>query len=168
HFAYLPLSGDGTIVARVVSTQNFLGYGSAGVMIRETLNPASANAKTAHWPFYGSLYFDFRTTTGGPTNQPGTASATVPYWVKVVRSGNNFSSYIAADGTNWTQLGTTQTATMAQNVYVGLAVTSSSTNNLGTATFDSVLVTAAAPPATVPPVISSVSPASGGAGSLVA
>jgi hypothetical protein len=42
---------------------------------------------------------------------------------------------------NWTQLGTSQTISMAQNVYVGLAVNSGSTSALATATFDNVSVT---------------------------
>ena len=42
------------------------------------------------------------------------------------------------DGVNWTQLGTSQTISMATNVYVGLAVTSGSISALGTATFDDV------------------------------
>src|SRR5208282_2740101 len=39
HFAYQPLSGDGTIVARVVSTSST--NAQAGVMIRETLSSSS-------------------------------------------------------------------------------------------------------------------------------
>jgi hypothetical protein len=59
----------------------------------------------------------------------------------VSRSGNTFSSYTSADGVNWTQRGTSQTITMAQNVYVGLAVNSGTTSGLATATFDNVSLT---------------------------
>jgi regulation of enolase protein 1 (concanavalin A-like superfamily) len=68
-------------------------------------------------------------------------SATLPYWVKVTRSGNSFSSYTSSDGVNWVQLGTSQTISMGQTVYVGLAATSGSTTALATATFDNVSVT---------------------------
>jgi hypothetical protein len=47
----------------------------------------------------------------------------------------------SADGVNWVQLGTSQTISMAQSVYVGLAVSSRSTSSLATATFDNVSVT---------------------------
>jgi len=40
------------------------------------------------------------------------------------------------------QLGASQTVSMAQNVYVGLAVSSRTTSSLATATFDNVSVTA--------------------------
>jgi subtilase family serine protease len=141
NYVYQQLSGDGTILARLVSSQGGSGYVSAGVMIRETLNANSTNAKTADWPAYHGIYFDVRTTTGGNTLEPANLGVTLPYWVKVSRSGNTFSSYVSSDGVNWVQLGTTQTIIMAQNVYVGLAVTSGSTSVYSTATFDNVSVT---------------------------
>lgn len=141
HYVYQPLSGDGTIMARVASLQGGSGFASAGVMIRETLSPGSSNAKTAYWSTYGRIYFDLRTTTGGSTSEPGSVSATLPYWVKVSRSGNTFTSYASADGATWVQLGTAQTINMAQSVDIGLAVNSGSTSALATATFDNVSVT---------------------------
>jgi regulation of enolase protein 1 (concanavalin A-like superfamily) len=141
HFVYQALSGDGTVVARVVSVQGGAGYAAAGVMIRETLTPGSTNAKTADWAGYRAIYFDVRTVTGGSTGEPGSVGATLPYWVKVTRSGSTFTSYASSDGVNWTQLGTSQIISMAQNVYVGLAVTSGSTTATATATFDNVSVT---------------------------
>jgi regulation of enolase protein 1 (concanavalin A-like superfamily) len=141
HFVYQPLSGDGTIMARLVSLQGGSRYASVGVMIREALSAGSTNAKTADWPSYGGIYFDVRTTTGGGTSEPGNVSATLPYWVRVTRSGNTFTSYTSSDGANWVQLGASQTISMAQNAFMGLAVTSGSTTALTTATFDNVSIT---------------------------
>src|SRR5215831_4603926 len=146
HFAYQPLSGDGSILARVLSVQGGSGYVTAGVMIRETLTPGSTNAKTADWAGYQRIYFDVRAVTGGGTGEPGNVGATLPYWVKVSRSGSTFTSYASPDGGNWTQLGASQTISMAQNVYVGLAVNSGSTTATATATFDNVSLTQPAPP----------------------
>src|SRR5580658_3210132 len=75
-----------------------------------------------------------------------------------------FSSFVSSDGVNWVQLGTSQTISMAQNVYVGLAVNSGSTTALATATFDNVSVNSASAPA---PVITSVSATTGSIGSQV-
>jgi regulation of enolase protein 1 (concanavalin A-like superfamily) len=141
NYAYQPLSGDGTILARLVSLQGGSGYVSAGVMIRESLNAGSTNAKTADWASYHAIYFDVRSTTGGSTSEPASLGVTPPYWVKVSRSGNTFSSYVSSDGVTWVQLGTSQTISMAQNVYVGLAVTSGSSSTYATATFDNVSIT---------------------------
>jgi IPT/TIG domain len=164
NFAYQPLSGDGTIVARLVSVQGGSSYVAAGVMIRETLSAGSTNAKTADWASFGGIYFDMRASTGGSTAEPGVVNVTLPHWVKVSRSGSTFSSYASADGVSWVQVGTSQTITMGQTVYVGLAVTSGSTTGLATATFDKVSVSSVSTPA---PVISSVSATSGAIGSQV-
>jgi hypothetical protein len=165
HFVYQPLSGDGTIVARLVSGQGGGGYAAAGVMIRETLTAGSRNAKTADWPSYGGIYFDERSATGGSTTEPGNLAVTPPYWLKMSRSGSTFSSFVSLDGVNWVQLGASQTISMAQSVYIGLAVTSGLTSALTTATFDNVSVNSAAAPA---PVITSVSATTGSIGSQVA
>jgi hypothetical protein len=141
HFVYQPLSGDGTIIARLVSVQGGSVYAAPGVMIRETLNAGATNAETAEWPAYTEISFDVRASTAGSTSASGTVGTTLPYWMKVSRSGNTFSSYTSADGVNWTQRGTSQTITMAPNVYVGLAVNSGSASALATATFDNVSVT---------------------------
>lgn len=143
NFVYQPLTGDGNVIARLVSVQGGSGYVSAGVMIRNTLDPASANAKTADWPTYNGIFFDLRTVSGGSTSEPGNVSATLPYWVKISRSGSAFSSYASPDGVTWTQIGSVQTITMGSTVQVGLAVTSGSTAALATATFDNVSVNAA-------------------------
>jgi hypothetical protein len=161
NLVYQPLSGDGSIVARVLSLNSATSTG--GVMIRDSLNP---NAMSIFVTYYGSrIYSNYRSTTGGTTSQTVGGTATLPYWVKVVRSGSTFNSFSSLDGLNWAQFGTTQTINMGQNVYIGLAVSSGSTSSLATATFDSVAVNSAATPA---PVITSVSATTGTIGSQVA
>jgi RHS repeat-associated protein len=164
NFAYQSMSGDGTILARLVSVQGASGYATAGVMIRETLNAGSTNAKTSDWPAYSGIYFDLRSTTGGGTSEPGGRSTSLPYWVKVVRSGSTFSSFTSSDGVNWTQLGSNQTISMAQSTYVGLAVNSGTTSGTATAAFDSVSISPTSSPA---PSITSISPTSGVVGAQV-
>ena len=156
NFLFQTLSGDGTIVARVVSSS----AGQAGVMIRETLNANAADAFVIDQSSYN--YFYDRTSTGATAGQWGSSYHVLPYWMKLVRSGNTFSAYGSLDGVNWTQIGSTQTVAMAQNVYIGLTVSSQSNSSLATATFDSVSLNSAASPA---PVISGISPAAGVAGS---
>ncbi len=134
HFVYQPLSGDGTILARVVSLQGGASSQTAGVMIREALTAGSTHAYTT----YGgssSMYLVYRTSTGGSTLAQNSGVVTLPYWVKVVRSGNIFP-----DGVNWTQVGSNQTINMGANVYIGLAVSSNNNSALATATFDNVSV----------------------------
>src|SRR5712692_8637836 len=151
HFVYQPLSGDGTIIARVVSATGST-YPRAGVMIRETLDPASTNALVQYWS--SAVSFWDRPTTGGSTTNQSGMSVSLPYWVKLIRSGSTFSGYSSYNGTTWTQIGTSQTITMAQNVYIGLAVSSNDNSTLATATFDNVSISTPSSPA---PIIASVS-----------
>src|SRR6266566_7714986 len=154
------MSGDGSIVVRAVSASSGV---SVAAMVRETLSPGASNASTiAQWFSSNNntlVNFSDRTTTGGSTTSVSSrwTSTTLPYWLKVVRSGNTFSSYTSPNGVNWTQLGSSPTITMATNVEVGLAVASGSSSTLATATFDNVSVTATGSGS---PAISGLSPTS--------
>jgi RHS repeat-associated protein len=163
HFVYQPLSGDGTIVARVVSFQSTTGR--AGVTIRETLDASATDAYVFYWSPY--ITFNNRSSsTGGNNAQVDEFYAgQLPYWVMLVRSGNNFSAYVSEYGFSWSQVGSTQTISMAQAAYIGLGVTANSASSLTTATFDNVSITSAANP---PPVITGVSATTGSVGSQVA
>jgi hypothetical protein len=162
HFVYQPLQGDGTIIARVVTLQ-----GVAGVMIRQTLTGSSTQASTLYQVPY--FYFCDRASTGASLATQGDVYETLPYWVELVRSGNTISSYYSPDGINWAPNGSSQTVTMAQNVYIGLAVSSQNNSSLATATFDNVSINSASSPSSgsSAPVIASVSPTSGVIGTLV-
>jgi len=161
HFVYQPLAGDGTIVARVVSLQGS-SAAQAGIMVRETLSASASHVYL--FDYSSSAWMTQRTSTGASSSYQSLGSLTLPYWIKLARSGNVFTLYGSADGVNWVQLGSSQTVNMAQNVYVGLAVSSRSTASLATATFDSVSVSSAAAPA---PVITAVSATTGSIGSQV-
>jgi len=141
HFVYQSFSGNGTIVARVVSAQGST-YPEAGVMIRETLGANSTHAYAAYEPYPSpSIYLYSRASTGGTTASQSSAVSGLPYWVKLVRSGSTFSGYASADGVNWVQVGSSRTISMAQNVYIGLAVSANNNSALVTTTFDNVSVT---------------------------
>ncbi|MGC2334142.1 MAG: IPT/TIG domain-containing protein, partial [Candidatus Acidiferrales bacterium] len=160
HFVYSPLSGDGTIIARITSLSGTSGP-QAGVMIRGTLNPGATMAYTEYR--LGYVYFGYRTTTGGSyAVSQQSYSKSLPYWVEIVRSRSNFTSYMSLDGVNWAQIGSTETISMATDVYIGLAVSGDSTTGSATATFDNVSLTSSTAPA---PVISGVSSTTGPVGS---
>jgi regulation of enolase protein 1 (concanavalin A-like superfamily) len=138
HYAMTSLNGDGTIVARVATVQTVDPWTKAGVMIRETQNAGSAHAFMLVSAGKGAAFQRREVTDGTSVNTAGSTS-TAPHWVKLTRSGNNFTAYESSDGTNWTWVGT-DTIPMAQMVYVGLAVTSHNTLASATCTFDHVSV----------------------------
>jgi regulation of enolase protein 1 (concanavalin A-like superfamily) len=141
HYVYQSMQGDGTIVARVDSVAFTSFYAKAGVMIRETMDPGSMNAMmeiTAG----GQSFFQWRDTSGGSTSAVQGPDATVPSWVKLVRTGSVLTGYESADGQTWTEVGSAPVP-MSANVYVGLAATAQNNAAITTATFDQVALSTA-------------------------
>ncbi|MFC1604804.1 hypothetical protein ACFL5F_07235 [Planctomycetota bacterium] len=152
HYAYLPLTGDGEISARVVD--NGIGsdpWAKGGVMIRETLADNSKHAiMTITGGEGGGIAFQCRPDTGGASfSSHGNTFASPPYWVKLKREGNTITGYSSQDGITWVQQpsvtggdGTTNPVEieMAGQVYIGLFVTSHAGSVVRTYTFDNVNV----------------------------
>jgi len=144
-YVYMPVSGDCTITARVLTVQNTDAWAKAGVMMRETLAAGSTTAMVLVTPGNG-VSFESRTITGVSATQSSTGGLVAPYWVRLVRSGNVFTGYRSPNGTTWTSTGSV-TIAMALNAYLGLPVTGHSSSVSCTATYDNVSVsmTVAAP-----------------------
>ena len=140
-YVYQPVNGNVEIRARVTGITNTNAWAKAGVMIRETLNSNSKHAMVVVTPGNG-VAFQRRTSTGGSSTHTASTGA-VPYWVRLVRSGNTFTAYRSSNGTTWTQIASVSIS-MTANVFVGLPVTSHNNSALCTATFTNVTVTAAA------------------------
>ena len=152
HYAYVPLNGDGEMVARVVDN----GTGSntwakGGVMIRETLAAGSKHALMAITGGEGGgLTFQNRPTTNGRSySAHGNPTAAPPHWVRLKREGDTITAYSSANGDDWVQqpdgAGADATANpvdipMAANVFAGLFVTSHAAGEVRTYTFDHVTV----------------------------
>ena len=166
NIAYQSLSGDGTIIARLTAMNNGgFGGGQAGVMIRETLNANAASVFLGYFNYNLTLFLYDRATTGGSTSsQQYSGIGNLPDWMKLVRSGNTFTAFASQDGITWTQVGTTQTVSMASNVYVGLAVSSASTTSALPCIFDNVSVSTAS---SLGPLITAVTATTGSVGTQV-
>ncbi len=138
-FVAQPLTGDGTIVARVVSMQNTNAWAKAGVMIRAGTTAGAVHAFCCVTAGNGVAFQRRTVANAGSSHTAGSQSA-APRWVKLVRQGAVLSGYESADGTTWRLVGTT-TISMANPVQIGLAVTSHDNSRLCIAMFDHVLVT---------------------------
>jgi hypothetical protein len=163
-FVYARLSRDGEITARVDSLSAPNSWTKAGVMIRETLSASSRFAYTLVSAGNG-VDFEYRASTFGTARRSGIYDqvSRAPYWVRIQRIGNVFTSYVSPDGSTWRQQGNPVTITMAPNVYVGLAVTSHRDGTRATAVFSNVSygpVGTTMPPTNSPPVISGTPPTS--------
>ncbi|MHC4206428.1 MAG: PA14 domain-containing protein [Planctomycetota bacterium] len=129
HFAYRMLNGSGSIIAKVESMDNTNGWAKAGVMIRETLDSASAHAMMVVTPANG-VSFQRRPSTAGTSMSDNSTTGTevAPHWVKIERTiSGAFTASHSTNGTTWTSLGSPQNIQMSANVYIGLALTSHDT-----------------------------------------
>jgi sialate O-acetylesterase len=135
HFAYVPVTGDCTITARVVSIDNNHVFAKGGVMLRESLAADSAYAFSYNRGNQLNSGYQFRTLNGGAysNNDSGPAHR----WVRVTRVGNTFTTYVSANGTSWTASSSRMIA-MPVTIYAGLALTSHDNAKLNTTIFDNV------------------------------
>lgn len=117
-----------------------VGFSAPGSVVLEsagTVNiPVTLSAAAAV-----PVTVEYAVLTSGTTTNGSTAFTTSsPYWLRIVRAGNLFTSSRSADGVTWTAFTTTNTIAMVDPVWIGLAVCGVD-GTLATATFDNVTVT---------------------------
>lgn len=155
-YVYQLLTGDGDVVARLVSMQNTNAYAKAGIMLRDSLTAGGAHVVMDMKPS-GELEFMTRATPGGATSWMAGLTAGAPVYMKLSRSGSTVTSYASKDGVTWTTVGSTSIS-LPGTVYAGLIVCSHDTTVLNTSTFDSVAVTLAPPATNQPPTANAGQP----------
>ncbi|HKT81707.1 MAG TPA: hypothetical protein VJP86_15875 [Vicinamibacterales bacterium] len=139
------LSGNGEIVARVVSEQDTHPFAKAGVMFRSAFDKASAHTVIDVKPD-GFVEFMSRPAPGANTDFLGGVQASFPVWLKLRRSGSQVTGLVSTDGVTYTTIGSTSvTFSSMDTIFAGLAVTSHDPAALNQAMFDGVSVA----PATV-------------------
>ncbi len=143
-FAYQPLSGNGTVIARVTSMQDTSSNAKAGVMLRTSSAANSAHVILDLNPS-GNIEFMSRPTTGASTTWLAGATHAAPVWLKLVLTGSTVTGSISTDGQTWTQVGST-TISFPSTIDAGLVVNSHDTSTLNTATFDAVSIATTAAP----------------------
>jgi hypothetical protein len=154
HYAYQPLVGDGTIVARVAHWPPSNIWSKTGVMIRESLTPGSPYAMVGL--AYGKgVFFQRRKTPAAITYASYGQTGNNPYWVKLVRSGTTLTASQSPDGVTWKQIGA-DTVAMASTLYIGLAFTSHNNSVLSASTISNVAV--ATPTSNTPPNVTISTP----------
>ncbi len=149
-FAYQSLTGNGTIVAKVLDVTNSAAdvWGKAGVMIRESLAVGSRFAAVYATTGSGVRYQARLTTDVAAVSDTAVITTEqtglkAPVWVKVERIGSTFNGYYSLDGVKWTAMSwNPQTLNMtATTVYIGLAVTGHAATETTTADFSNVSTT---------------------------
>ncbi|MGB2864702.1 MAG: discoidin domain-containing protein [Sedimentisphaerales bacterium] len=143
HYAYMQLSGTGSILVKVESVTETSTSAKAGVMIRETLTPDSKYAMVFSRPD-GGIRFRRRAETAGESINSVDNNLAVPHWVKLERdSAGLLTASHSVDGINFVPLddatlGSSATVQMSTVVYIGLALSSNNPEDTCTAVFSEV------------------------------
>ena len=151
HYVYQPLSGDGTIQARVSSILNTNPWAKGGVMIRESLAANSRHAMMVLTPATASR-FSAGSRPAGPRSTPPGPPWRLPTGSRSCAAGARSQATAPPDGVTWTLVGS-DTVSMGASAFIGLPLTSHNDSLLCTAEIDNVMVSigGSATPTPVPP-----------------
>uniref|UniRef100_UPI0023ED937A PKD domain-containing protein n=1 Tax=Eudoraea chungangensis TaxID=1481905 RepID=UPI0023ED937A len=148
HFVYQPLTGDGEIIARVLALDATHPWAKAGVMMRNTTAPNSAQVLMSFSPNPvgdGLSYTLQDRPTAGANMTPADNNLgpvpidDYPHYVRLVREGNTFIGYASDSNGNWEEIGR-KDITMGETIQVGLATTSHNDGVITNAIYDNVSV----------------------------
>ena len=145
-FVFQTLNGDGSIVAKIDQSNKANWSSKVGLMIRESLQPGSAQSMIAKIPLSGVFSQQRNSTNAGmiANSNPSLNGALHIYnlhnWLKITRTGNEITMFCSRDKTNWVEI-SRETLSLGTSVYIGMCVTGAFGNYASKAVFDSVSVT---------------------------
>ena len=117
HFAFVPMDGDGEIVAKLDRLIETANWNNAGLMIRDSLDPGSKYTMTLVNHSYKIIQ---QHKKEGSSKRTFIKDTTLPVWLKLVRKGDYFTAYSSADGTTWEETAR-DTIAMGNTAYWGMA-----------------------------------------------
>jgi autotransporter-associated beta strand protein len=134
-------TGDGEIIARVVSVDHTASNAEAGLMMRES---TAATARFVSVRVTGSDGVSFVQRATASTDAVVTATlplASAPCWLRLVRSGSGYTAFYATDNDGiagaWQAVGTEQNVTFSGTMHdIGMAVSSRVDTTLCAGVFD--------------------------------
>lgn len=119
---HIPVTGDVVAVTNVAYAFTNHPWAKAGVMVRASLAPNSANVAMLLSPGQ-ACSFQVRPAAGAATEVILGPRLTLPCKVKLTRTGNTFTGYVSQNGTNWTQVAS-RTIVLPAQLHAGFAISS--------------------------------------------
>ncbi|NUT10094.1 MAG: hypothetical protein HOQ38_06425 [Nonomuraea sp.] len=130
-FVHQPLTGDGSVVARVSGmtgqirmphpvagvrnvVEGVVPWAKAGLLIRQSLAPGTPYAAVMLTGDHGvRMQHNYvHDVAGGPHNGP--------QWLRLTRAGDTVTGHESDDGRTWTEVGAVELAGLPQTVEIGL------------------------------------------------
>src|SRR5450432_2131103 len=137
--------GDYDVYGRITAQTAANAASKVGIMVRDSLTNTSRFAYMAYES--GKMIFVNRDQPSSPAITINIAgSFTLPYYVKISKSGTTYSAFISPDGIGWTTVGSKNLnfgTDITNTPHYGMAVTSADNTKLSTGIMDGfTLVTA--------------------------
>ncbi len=138
HYIYRRMTGNGSITVRVTGLSSGTNN-TGGIMLRGNM---ATNSCFAYIGFNNSGYVHFtrRAHMGVGTYSTQVGNKNLPIWLRITKNGYNVITYYSTDGTNWSQLASSDMTGFTDDVYVGMAAMSKDNSKTATVTFDNVNV----------------------------
>jgi regulation of enolase protein 1 (concanavalin A-like superfamily) len=157
HFVYQKITGDIQITARVMDVFQTDVWAKAGLMVREHTGNNSRQGMIVLSAANG-VRVQGRLGQNAASVAIGTdealAGAGPGSWFRISRVGDTVNFYLSSDGITFNLVRTQVFPALAQDIYIGLAVTSHNVNAITTAHFQNI---AFAPPDTTGPLVTGFS-----------
>jgi len=142
-YVFKEISGDFMADVQVTAFERVAEWSKAGLMARQSVDAGAKNAlSTAAAGDALGVQITWRTDTDGSTSElnfwdlGGPTRFNDGEWIRLTRSGDDFSSSWSEDGVTWVDDYATVTISMDDPILIGLAVTSVETEILLEAQFD--------------------------------
>jgi hypothetical protein len=146
-YVYREVTGDFEMSARIVSLERANEWSKAGIMARQSIEANSQNTFINVTPDHGvkMIHRDAPGAATGPS--PWVKNFEAPIWIKLVRKGDEFSSFWSEDGVKWDPADvesaegptpSVATIVMTDPILVGIAVTSHDSGLMTTAVVDKI------------------------------
>jgi hypothetical protein len=125
-FAHRPLTGDGSVTARVMSMTGQLATGreamapwaKAGLIVKDGTRPGSSYAAVMLTAAHGvRMQHDY-------THDRAGSSGGGPRWLRLTRAGDTITGAESVDGAQWTDVGTARLRGLPSTVEIGMFATS--------------------------------------------
>jgi regulation of enolase protein 1 (concanavalin A-like superfamily) len=151
-FAYMELNGDFVATVQITEFERHKQWTKAGIMARQSNDPGSKNAlsTTAAGNLPGpdlGVQITWRAETNGETKEldywelGGPTGFNDGEWIRLTRSGNDYSASWSTDGKSWVDDYATVTVEMTDPILVGLTVVSLDTGYASKAVFENFKIT---------------------------
>jgi glucan 1,3-beta-glucosidase len=109
-FLHQPVDGDFELTATVASLDDTDQYAKAGLMLRESLDPAAPHVLLSVFPS-GEVQLAQRAIAGGGTQgSPGREARFPDIRLRLVRRGDTVTASTSKDGAEWTEVGSHKVA----------------------------------------------------------